>query len=65
MNKDQVKGRLEQAKGKVEEVAGKVVHNDHLKAEGKVDQASGKVQAQFGDAKEAVKSKAKDLANKI
>lgn len=65
MNKDQVKGRLEQAKGKVEEVAGKVIHNDRLQAEGKADQVSGKVQAQFGDAKAAVKDKAKHIVDKI
>ena len=65
MNKDQVNGRLEQAKGKVEEVAGKVIHNDRLKVEGKADQVSGKVQAQFGDAKAAVKDKAKHIVDKI
>ena len=65
MNKDQVKGRLEQAKGKIEEVAGKVVGNDRLKAEGKADQISGKVQAGLGDTKEAVKDKAQDLVDKL
>ena len=65
MNKDQVKGRVEQASGKVKEVAGKVVGNDRLKTEGVGDQVKGKVQADFGDAKEKAKDKAKELINKI
>ena len=65
MNKDQVEGRLDQAKGKIKELAGKVIDNDHMEAEGKADQVSGKVQAGFGDTKEAVKDKAKDLVDKF
>ena len=65
MNKDQIEGRLEQAKGKVAEVAGKVIDNDQMEAEGKIDQVAGKVQANFGDAKEVVKDKAKDIIDKI
>ena len=55
MNKDQVKGRVEQVKGNIKEAAGKVVGNDKLKAEGQVDQAAGKTQATYGDLKEDVK----------
>ena len=55
MNKDQVKGRVEQAKGAVKETTGKVVGNPELEAKGTVDKASGKVQATYGDAKEKVK----------
>ena len=65
MNKDQVEGRLDQAKGKVKELAGKVIDNDRLEAKGKADQVSGKVQAGYGDTKEAVKDKAKDIVNKL
>jgi uncharacterized protein YjbJ (UPF0337 family) len=56
MNKDQVKGRVEQAKGSVEKATGKVVGNPNLEAEGTVDKAAGKAQATYGDAKEKVKS---------
>ena len=59
MNKDQVKGRVEEAKGSVKEAAGKVVGNPNLEAEGKVDQAAGKVQSGYGDAKDKVKDVAK------
>ena len=55
MNKDQVKGRLEEAKGKVKEVTGKVVGNKRLEAEGDAEQIAGKVQKTYGDAKEQVK----------
>ena len=54
MNKDQVKGRVEQAKGSVKEVAGKVVGNEKLEAEGKLDKTAGKVKAKYGDLKEDV-----------
>jgi uncharacterized protein YjbJ (UPF0337 family) len=56
MNKDQVKGRVEQAKGSVKETAGKAVGNPNLQSEGKVDKAAGKVQATYGDGKDKVKS---------
>ena len=51
MNKDQVKGRVEQVKGSVKEAAGKLVGNRDLEAEGKVDKSFGKVQAKVGDLK--------------
>ena len=55
MNKDQVKGRVEQAKGSVKENAGKALGDRELQGEGKVDKATGKAQATYGDAKEKVK----------
>jgi len=65
MNKDQIKGRVEQAKGNVKQAAGKVVGNDRLQTEGLADEVKGKVQAGFGDAKEDAKDKAKSLIDKI
>ena len=55
MNKDQVKGRVEEAKGSIKEATGKVVGNPKLQSEGAVDKAAGKAQATYGDAKEKVK----------
>ena len=55
MNKDQVKGRIEQAKGAVKETTGKVVGNKKLETEGQIDKATGKMQATYGDIKEDVK----------
>lgn len=65
MNKDQVKGRVEQASGKVKEAAGKVVGNDRLQTEGLADQVKGKVQAGFGDAKQHAKDKAQKVIDKM
>jgi len=59
MNKDQVKGRVEQAKGSVKEATGKVVGNDRLQAEGKIDKVTGKTQATYGDVKEDIKDAVK------
>ena len=60
MNKDQVKGRVEQAKGAAKEGVGKAVGNPRLEGEGKADKVAGKAQGAWGDAKE----KAKDLIDK-
>ena len=65
MNKDQVKGRVEQSTGKVKEVAGKLVGNDRLRTEGKAEQVKGKVQAGYGDAKENAKDKVKKAIDKL
>jgi uncharacterized protein YjbJ (UPF0337 family) len=55
MNKDQVKGRLEEAKGKAKEVTGKAIGNKSLEQKGKVQNVGGKVQAGYGDLKEDIK----------
>jgi uncharacterized protein YjbJ (UPF0337 family) len=60
MNKDQVKGRVEEAKGKVKEVVGKVLNDDELEAEGTIEKNIGKVKAGFGDLKEDVKKAVDD-----
>ena len=61
MNKDQVKGRVEEAKGNIKETTGKVTGNRDLEAEGTLDKATGRAQASYGDAKE----KLKDVIDKI
>ncbi|MBA3591603.1 CsbD family protein [Methylibium sp.] len=55
MNKDQVKGRVDEAAGKVKEKTGEAVGNKQMENEGRADKASGKVQGTYGDAKEKVK----------
>ena len=59
MNKDQVKGRLEEAKGKAKEVTGKVIGNDKLEDKGRIEEAAGRTRADYGDAKTAVKGAVK------
>ncbi len=65
MNKDQVKGRVDQAAGKAKEVAGRVVGNDRLQAEGLTEKIKGKTQAVYGDTKENVKDAVKKMGDKI
>lgn len=55
MNKEQVKGRVEEAKGKVKEVAGRILGDDNMEAEGNIEKNVGKVRAGVGDAKEDIK----------
>jgi uncharacterized protein YjbJ (UPF0337 family) len=57
MNKDQVKGRIEEVKGKVKEVAGNVVGNKSLEVKGLTQKVAGKIQAGYGDAKADLKRK--------
>jgi uncharacterized protein YjbJ (UPF0337 family) len=55
MNKDQVKGRVEEAKGKVKEVAGRISGNKDLEQRGKLENVGGKIQAGYGDLKKDIK----------
>jgi uncharacterized protein YjbJ (UPF0337 family) len=55
MNKDQVKGRVNEAEGKIKELAGTLVGNEKLEAKGKAQKIVGKARAKFGDVKKVVK----------
>jgi uncharacterized protein YjbJ (UPF0337 family) len=57
MDKDRVKGSLEQAKGKVKEVAGKATGDAKLEGEGKADQVAGKVRNAVGGLKDTLRGK--------
>jgi uncharacterized protein YjbJ (UPF0337 family) len=54
MNKDQIKGRVEEAKGNVKEVTGKLLDNDDMELEGNLQKNIGKVKAGFGDLKDDI-----------
>ncbi|MEP7084355.1 MAG: CsbD family protein [Betaproteobacteria bacterium] len=58
MNKDQIKGRVEEVKGKVKEVTGAITGDTGLEVEGKVQKNLGKGQAAYGDVKRDVKNDA-------
>lgn len=60
INKDQVKGRVNEAAGNVQETAGKAVGNQTQEAKGKVNKTLGVAQAKFGDMKENLKDSQKD-----
>jgi len=59
INKDQIKGRVEEAKGKIKEVSGALVGNERMEDKGKVQKNLGKTQAKYGDIKHDVKDIAK------
>lgn len=53
MDKEHVKGALDNVIGKTKEVAGHVTDNPDLEAEGKADQVKGALRNAAGDAKDA------------
>jgi uncharacterized protein YjbJ (UPF0337 family) len=57
MDKDRIKGSVEQAKGAVKETAGKVFGDKKLETDGKADKAAGQVQSAVGGLKDAVRGK--------
>jgi uncharacterized protein YjbJ (UPF0337 family) len=54
MNKNQIKGRIEQAKGHVKQVTGKIFGDKELEQKGKIQKAGGKVRSGYGDVKEDI-----------
>jgi uncharacterized protein YjbJ (UPF0337 family) len=59
INKDQVKGRVEEAKGSIKEGTGKLVGDEMLEAKGNIQKNLGKVQAKVGDVKQDLKDSKK------
>jgi uncharacterized protein YjbJ (UPF0337 family) len=59
INKDQIKGRVDEAKGTVKEAVGKLVGNETLEAKGNIQKNLGKVEAKVGDIKQDVKDASK------
>jgi uncharacterized protein YjbJ (UPF0337 family) len=55
MNKDQVKGRIEEMKGKVKQVMGRIAGNKTLEQKGNIGKTVGSVQACYGDFKDDLK----------
>ncbi len=54
MNKDQMKGKLENLKGRVKEALGAASGDKRTEAEGLGERVKGAVQKKVGDAKEAI-----------
>jgi uncharacterized protein YjbJ (UPF0337 family) len=52
MNKDQIKGRMEEGAGKAKKVVGKVAQDDSLKNKGRMQEVAGKARATYGDIKD-------------
>jgi len=53
MNKDQVKGKVENLKGRVKEAAGALTGNKHRQADGLVDRVEGAAREKVGEARNA------------
>jgi len=54
MNKDQVKGRVEEAKGKAKEVSGVLLDDKKMEIEGNIQKNIGKGQSAWGDLKHEI-----------
>jgi uncharacterized protein YjbJ (UPF0337 family) len=55
MDKDRIKGALNEAKGSVKKAVGEATGNERMEAEGHLDTAKGKVQGGVGKAKDATR----------
>jgi uncharacterized protein YjbJ (UPF0337 family) len=55
VNKDELKGKIDQAKGYAKEKIGEITNDPELELEGKVDKAGGKVREAYGQAKRETK----------
>lgn len=60
MNKDQVKGRIDEATGKAKEAAGRMTGNPDMEDRGTMQKVGGKAQKTYGDVKEDVKKDLRD-----
>ncbi len=59
INKDQVKGRVEEVKGTIKEATGKLVGDKTLEAKGNIEKNLGKVQSKLGNVKQGIQESAK------
>ena len=55
INKDQIRGRVQETKGSIKEATGKLVGDETLEAKGNLQKNLGKVQEKLGDIKQNVK----------
>lgn len=64
MDKDRVKGKIEDIKGRVKRQAGEWTGNERLQDEGAMQQAKGKVQNAWGKVKDAARDVKDDFEGK-
>ena len=57
MNREQVKGRIDQAAGKIKEEAGDAMDDKRLEREGQVEKGTGHARAKVGDTVERLQDK--------
>ncbi len=59
MDKDRIKGKVEQARGKAQDIRGSVTGDVVDNIEGKARQVAGKVQEEYGKAKDTLRHEAR------
>ena len=64
MDKDRIKGAVQQAKGAGKQVAGKALGDEKWKTEGKLEKAEGKIRNAIGGARDALRDADKRRADK-
>jgi uncharacterized protein YjbJ (UPF0337 family) len=64
MDKDRVKGKMEDAAGRIKRQVGEWTGDKDMQAEGAMDQAKGKTQNMIGKVKDAARDIKDDLTNK-
>lgn len=60
MDKDRIKGAVNQAKGSMKEAAGKATGDAKLEGEGKADKLKGKIQNAAGGVKDSLRDATRD-----
>jgi uncharacterized protein YjbJ (UPF0337 family) len=60
MDKDRIKGAVNQAKGTIKEAAGRATGDPKTEAEGKAEKLKGKVQSAAGEAKDTLRDVTRD-----
>jgi uncharacterized protein YjbJ (UPF0337 family) len=65
INKDQIKGRVNEAAGEVQEQAGKLINSPEQQAKGHAREQAGKVQKNYGDMKDTVTDAKEDLKDEL
>jgi len=65
LNKDEIKGKLNQVKGAIKKNVGRATGDSATEARGANQEAGGKLQAGFGEARRKTGNVIKDLGKKI
>ena len=60
MNKDELKGKMQNLKGRAKEAAGSISGNKETQAEGTVERVAGAAREKVGQAKESISKKVKE-----
>lgn len=65
MNKDELKGKVEQVKGQAKQTAGDLTNDPDLHDEGVADEAAGEVREGFGKARRKVGETIEDIGERL